>query len=108
MSPTRARTIPPAGHARPLRAVLLGAAFLGAVAMLSLPAVRTAASPIGPLPLWLLAMPLTSLAALALADRLPMPPRGPAPSSAGPRRRPAPQARRRAPARPRRALRRAA
>ena len=51
-----------------LRQVLLGAAFLGVVAVVSLPAAR-AAGPMGWMPMWLLGMPLVALAALDLADR---------------------------------------
>ncbi len=50
----------------PLAAWLLGALFLGAVAVLSLPAAR-ASGALGWTPLWLLGMPLASLAALAAA-----------------------------------------
>ncbi|GAA3924447.1 hypothetical protein [Luteimonas lutimaris] len=55
--------------APPLAAWLLGALFLGAVALLSLPAARAASGAFGWTPLWLLGMPLASLAALA-ASRL--------------------------------------
>ncbi|MCD9033992.1 hypothetical protein LDO32_20000, partial [Luteimonas sp. Y-2-2-4F] len=72
-----------------LRRLLLGALFLGAVAMLSLPAARSLASPVGAMPLWLIGMPLASLAALALRARLQASPRASAPpASAAPRRRP--------------------
>lgn len=50
-----------------MRRVLVGAAFLGAVAVLSLPAAR-GAGPVGWMPMWLLGMPLAGLAALALAE----------------------------------------
>lgn len=91
----------------PLRLVLLGVLFLGAIALWSLPGARSAVSPLGPLPLWLLGMPLASLAALVLCDRLLPPSRDPVSSSSssstGSRRRAAPvQARRRAGGRPRR------
>src|SRR5690606_23693037 len=43
-------------------------AFLGLVAMLSLPAAR-GAGPVGWMPMWLLGMPLAAFAALALAER---------------------------------------
>lgn len=45
---------------------LLGALFLGAVAMLSLPAARADSVALGWMPLWLAGMPLASLCALAL------------------------------------------
>ena len=51
-----------------LRQVLLGAAFLGVVAVISLPAAR-GAGPIGWMPLWLLGMPLCALGTLALRNR---------------------------------------
>ncbi|WP_024891816.1 hypothetical protein [Luteimonas huabeiensis] len=70
-----------------LRRWLLGALFLGAVAMLSLPAARSLASPVGAMPLWLIGMPLASLAALALRARLRAPPRMTAPSVPSIRRR---------------------
>ena len=54
-----------AAHAPPLAAWLLGALFLGAVVLLSLPAARAASATFGWTPLWLLGMPLASLAALA-------------------------------------------
>lgn len=76
---------------------MIGLAFLGAVAMLSLPGAR-AAGALGWMPLWLLGMPLAALLALRLADlreRMPRR-RAPVPSSAGARRRIRPaQARRR-------------
>ncbi len=50
-----------------VRQGLIGLAFLGVVAMLSLPAAR-GIGPLGWMPLWLLGMPLAALAALALAD----------------------------------------
>ena len=43
---------------------LLGALFLGAIAVLSLPAARAESAALGWMPLWLLGMPLASLAAL--------------------------------------------
>ena len=49
----------------PLAAWLLGALFLGAIAMLSLPAARADSAALGWMPMWLLGMPLASLAALA-------------------------------------------
>ncbi|GAB3310107.1 hypothetical protein [Luteimonas notoginsengisoli] len=57
--------------APPLAAWLLGALFLGAIAVLSLPAARADSAAFGWMPLWLLGMPLASLAALAAA-RLPL------------------------------------
>ncbi|MEZ0469070.1 hypothetical protein [Luteimonas salinilitoris] len=48
-----------------LAAVLGGALFLGALALLSLPPLRAGAFALGAAPLWLLGMPLASLAALA-------------------------------------------
>lgn len=51
----------------PLAAWLLGALFLGAIAVLSLPGARAASGAFGWMPLWLLGMPLASLAALAAA-----------------------------------------
>src|SRR5690606_12803131 len=53
----------------PLAVWLLGALFLGVVALLSLPSARAASGAFGWTPLWLLGMPLASLAALA-ASRL--------------------------------------
>ena len=50
-----------------LHQALVGLAFLGLVAVVSLPAAR-GAGPIGWMPMWLLGMPLAGLAALALAD----------------------------------------
>jgi hypothetical protein len=44
---------------------LLGALFLGVIAMLSLPAARVDSAALGWMPLWLLGMPLASLGALA-------------------------------------------
>lgn len=81
---------------------LVGVAFLGLVAIASLPAAR-GAGPVGWMPLWLLGMPLASLAALAAARlhlRLPrrrMPDSSPAmrrrrPGTTQARRRPAPSA----------------
>uniref|UniRef100_UPI001F57E60B hypothetical protein n=1 Tax=Luteimonas aquatica TaxID=450364 RepID=UPI001F57E60B len=55
---------PPADS--PLASWLMGALFLGAVAMLSLPAARGASAAFGWMPLWLLGMPLASLLALWL------------------------------------------
>src|SRR5690606_17377803 len=54
-------------ESRFLRQALAGAAFLGLVALASLPAAR-GAGPIGWMPLWLPGLPLVALAALALAD----------------------------------------
>lgn len=92
-----------------LRQALAGAAFLGLVALVSLPTAR-GAGPIGWGPLWLPGMPLVALAALMLADlreRVREPAaRG---STAAVRRRARPpQARRRAAARPGPSRRRAA
>lgn len=92
------RAVPRSDHARVLRQCLLGLAFLGVIAMLSLPAARGADTAVGWLPLWLLGMPLAALAALWLRDLRPRFPdrRLPAPAPAGMRRRPGPvQARRR-------------
>lgn len=50
-----------------LRQSLIGLAFLGLVAVVSLPAARGAGA-IGWMPMWLLGMPLAGLAALRLAD----------------------------------------
>src|SRR3546814_7155766 len=52
----------------PLATWLLGALFLGVVAMLSLPAARADSAAFGWMPLWLLGMPLASLAALARSE----------------------------------------
>ena len=87
--------------APPLSAWLLGALFLGVIAVLSLPAARADSAAFGWMPLWLLGMPLASLAALAAARlhlRLPrrrMPDSSPAmrrrrPGTTQARRRPAP------------------
>ncbi len=46
---------------------LLGALFLGVIALLSLPAARADSAALGWMPLWLLGMPLASLCALAVA-----------------------------------------
>jgi len=54
-------------ESRFLRQALAGAAFLGLVALVSLPAAR-GAGPIGWMPLWLPGLPLVTLAALMLAD----------------------------------------
>lgn len=51
---------------------LLGALFLGIVAMLSLPAARGYNAWLGALPLWLLGMPVTAIAASRLVRRLPL------------------------------------
>ncbi|WP_417472245.1 hypothetical protein [Luteimonas mephitis] len=53
--------------APPLAAWLLGALFLGVIAVLSLPAARADSAVLGWMPLWLLGMPLASLAALAVS-----------------------------------------
>lgn len=45
---------------------LLGAVFLGVIAMLSLPAARGDSAALGWMPLWLVGMPLVSLATLLL------------------------------------------
>lgn len=55
--------------APPLTTWLLGALFLGGIAVLSLPGARAGDGALGWMPLWLLGMPLASLAALA-ASRL--------------------------------------
>lgn len=47
---------------------LLGGVLLGAIAIASLPAARADNAWFGCMPLWLLGMPLASLAALALAN----------------------------------------
>jgi len=87
---------------RVLHHALIGLAFLGLVAVVSLPAAR-GGGPIGWMPMWLLGMPLAGLAALALADlraRAPAMRAAAAPSAAARRRvRPA-QARRRSTPRP--------
>ncbi|HZW19455.1 MAG TPA: hypothetical protein VFF71_11675 [Luteimonas sp.] len=94
--------------APPLAAWLLGALFLGAIALLSLPAARAANGALGWMPLWLLGMPLASLAALAASRfhlRLPrrrMPDSSPAmrrrrPGTTQASRRAAPAVRRRLP-----------
>ena len=91
-----------------LRQALIGAAFLGLVAIVSLPAAR-GAGPVGWMPLWLVGMPLAALAALALADlrgRVPQATTA-SPSAARRRARPA-QARRRTALRPASFRRRAA
>jgi len=68
---------------------LLGALFLGAIAMLSLPAARADSAALGWMPLWLLGMPLASLGALAMlqAVRLRLPRRRMPDSSPAMRRR---------------------
>jgi hypothetical protein len=65
---------------------LLGALFLGAIAVLSLPAARADSDALGWMPLWLLGMPLASLAAL-VATRLRLPRRRMPDSSPAMRRR---------------------
>ncbi|HVI58609.1 MAG TPA: hypothetical protein VM619_06995 [Luteimonas sp.] len=65
---------------------LLGALFLGAIIVLSLPAARADSAAFGWMPLWLLGMPLASLAALA-ATRLRLPRRRMPDSSPAMRRR---------------------
>ncbi|TWT22642.1 hypothetical protein FQY83_06400 [Luteimonas marina] len=88
---TRSATPRPTAQADALRTLehlLLGALFLGAIAMLSLPAARGASATLGWMPLWLLGLPAASLAtafALRLSRRVAMQ----APSSAPRRRRPA-------------------
>ena len=83
-----------------LRQVLLGAAFLGAVAVVSLPAARGAGA-LGWMPMWLLGMPLAALATLALVDLRRRGPVGHAVPAAASRRRARPaQARRRPAGRP--------
>lgn len=78
---------------------LVGIAFLGLVAVVSLPAAR-GVGPIGWMPMWLLGMPMVALAALGLAGRGQ---RGPAgrPAASGPagrrRARPVPKRHRNAP-----------
>ncbi|NZA27821.1 hypothetical protein H0E84_15695 [Luteimonas sp. SJ-92] len=89
-----------------LATLLGGALFLGAVALLSLPPLRTGAFALGAAPLWLLGMPLASLAALAIRHLATLSRRRSPASSSSPglrRLRPsAPQARKRpAMARPR-------
>ncbi|MDH5821751.1 hypothetical protein QFW77_01910, partial [Luteimonas sp. RD2P54] len=60
-------TMPPSpSPAAVLATLLAGALFLGAVALLSLSPLRTGAFALGAAPLWLLGMPLASLAALAV------------------------------------------
>lgn len=76
-----------------LARALHGIVAAGAVLVLALPAARGYNAWLGALPLWLLAMPLASLWALH-GFRLPRWQRAPA-GSARPRRRRAPQARRR-------------
>lgn len=49
----------------PLAHCLLGALFVGVIAVLSLPAARADSTTLGWMPLWLLGMPLASLCALA-------------------------------------------
>lgn len=53
-----------------LRAVLIGALFLGAIALLSFPGLRTGATAIGWPPLWLIGMPAVAWLTLFLR-RLP-------------------------------------
>lgn len=55
-------------HARPslIEQSLLGAAALGLVAMLSLPAARSTSESLGWLPFWLLALPLSAWAVARL------------------------------------------
>lgn len=80
---------------------LVGVAFLGLVAIASLPAAR-GAGPVGWMPLWLLGMPLAALAALVLAQRRQRVPQAAAPArpaAASRRARPV-QARRRMAPRP--------
>ena len=77
-----------------LRQALVGAAFLGLVAIASLPAAR-GAGPMGWMPLWLLGMPLVALAALELAGRGGRAPAAPAANPAARRRARPAQARRR-------------
>lgn len=97
-------TIPmPSSSSAPalLAAVLGGALFLGALALVSLPPLRAGAFALGAAPLWLLGMPLASLAALAVRPLATLSRRRSQASSSSPglrRRRPStPQARRRAP-----------
>lgn len=59
----------PSSDQRLLFMLVLGAAFICAVALLSLPAVRALGAAFGTAPMWLLAVPLASLAALAAARR---------------------------------------
>ena len=85
-----------------LHQTLVGLAFLGLVAVVSLPAAR-GAGPIGWMPMWLLGMPLAGLAALALAGlraRAPAMGAAAAPSAATRRRVRPTQARRRSAPRP--------
>lgn len=91
-----------------LRQVLIGVAFLGLVAIVSLPAAR-GAGPVGWMPLWLLGMPLAALAALALADLRGRTPQSAMASQVAARKRARPaQARRRMAVRPASPRRRAA
>jgi predicted outer membrane lipoprotein len=52
-------------------ACLLGALFLGIVAVLSLPAARADSAAFGWMPMWLIGMPLTSLCMFAIANAMP-------------------------------------
>lgn len=58
-----------AHDARWLATIVIGAAFVSVVAMVSIPASRSAMAAFGGAPLWLLALPLTSLVAMAIAHR---------------------------------------
>lgn len=67
-----ARHVPRAQPERvQLAAVLGGVVFLALVAISTLPAARGTSAWFGPMPLWLLGMPLASIAALALSRRTP-------------------------------------
>jgi hypothetical protein len=68
---------------------LLGALFLGAISVLSLPAAQADSAALGWMPLWLLGMPLASLGALAVVHvvRLRLPRRRMPDSSTAVRRR---------------------
>lgn len=56
---------PPSPATRFLRQALLGLAFVGLVAVLSLPAAR-GTGPVGWMPMWLLGMPLAGLGVLTI------------------------------------------
>ncbi|HRN61760.1 MAG TPA: hypothetical protein PK743_10410 [Luteimonas sp.] len=55
------RSPDPTPSLRHVEALLLGALFLGAIAMLSLPAARGTSAALGWMPLWLLGLPAASL-----------------------------------------------
>jgi|GEM_PF-595105 len=88
---TRSATTRPTAQPDALRILehlLLCALFLGAIAMLSLPAARGASATLGWMPLWLIGLPAASLAT-AFALRLSRRGFAQTPSSAMHRRRPA-------------------